>query len=76
MVYFRSAGHSLHSVLCLDLLLHHRIVFRGVLLNLFDHALDFLVREAVLVVCNGDLAILIKTRGLFLGEHVHHTVGV
>jgi len=46
-------GVVLEGVLGLDLLLHLAIILGGVL-SLFDHSLDLLLREAILVVGDGD----------------------
>merc|ERR1719498_735330 len=63
----------LEAVLRLDLLLV-LLVLSLVLLRLLDHALDVLLRQAALVVGEGDLVLL--AGGLVLGGDVEDAVGV
>merc|ERR1719231_1645723 len=59
----QAIGGVLEAVACLDLFLLDFVLFRE-LLGLFDHTLNFLLCQATLVVCDGDL--LASSAGLVL----------
>merc|ERR1712164_39916 len=65
---------ALQGVLGVDALLG-RLVLLGVLLGLAHHAVDVVLRQAALVVGDGDVGLLAGGT-LVLGGHVQHAVGV
>merc|ERR1719240_58425 len=63
----------LELVLCLDFLFHG-VILGGVLLRFLHHALNVVLRQATLVVGNGD--VVLSGGGLVLGRYIHDAVGV